>query len=145
MCTASPSLIWLSLSESRYQLDLKAERFTICLCCSHNDYAPVRGSLRDSMLSFDTAVRMQRESIPVNLRDNSFRARIARTSVAQKASEPLRSSGRFLKSKLGPKQGGSFRRMQGSISNSFKLASESFKATRVGETVPALLMFSGPI
>jgi hypothetical protein len=100
----------------------------------HNDYAPVRGTFRESMLSFDTEVRTQRASIPVATRDNSFRARIGRTRFAQAAGEPLRSSGRFLKSKLAPKEGGSFRRAQGSFSNSFQRAKGSAVGVQLSRT-----------
>ena len=91
------------------------------------------------MLSFDMEVQVRREKTPVQLRDNSFHARIGRTQIGQKAAEPLRSSGRFLRERIAPKPGGSFRRMHGSFSNSFQLASESFRATRIGKNKAQML------
>ena len=85
------------------------------------------------MLSFDMEVQVRREKTPVQLRDNSFHARVRRTKIGQKAAEPLRASGQFLRDRIAPKPGGSFRRMQGSFSDSFKLVSESFRATRIGK------------
>merc|ERR1711937_1127715 len=70
----------------------------------HNDYAPVRGTFRESMVSFDMQVQAQRAAIPVAQRDNSFRGRIGRTKFGQAATQPLRSSGRFLQKKLAPRE-----------------------------------------
>ncbi len=100
----------------------------------HNDYAPVRGTFRESMLSFDMQVQAQRAAVPVALRDNSFRGRIGRTKFGQAAAQPLRSSGRFIKKKLAPREGGSFRRAQGSFSNSFRRAKESRAGVQLSRT-----------
>lgn len=100
----------------------------------HDDYAPVLGTFRESMLSFDTQVRAERAALPVAARDNSFRSRLGRTRFGQAAAEPLRSSGRFLKSRLAPREGGSFRRAQGSFSNSFRRARESRVGVQLSRT-----------
>eukprot|EP01043_Picozoa_sp_COSAG02_P000921 COSAG02_NODE_19_length_53976_cov_37.338512_3_plen_480_part_00 len=100
----------------------------------HNDYAPVRGTFRESMVSFDMQVQAERAAIPVALRDQSFRSRIGRTKFGQVAGQPLRSSGRFFKKKLAPGECGRFRRAQGSFSNSFQRAKESRAGVQLSRT-----------
>ena len=121
----SGRLLWHALSNHRDVGILKNY---------HDEYAPVLGTFRESMLSFDTQVRAQRAALPVAARDNSVRGRLGRTRFGQAAAEPLRSSGRFLKSRLAPREGGSFRRAQGSFSNSFRRARESRVGVQLSRT-----------
>ena len=77
---------------------LRAMDSLVAMASYHDDYKPIAGTFRESMLSFDTQVRLQREQLPAaGSRDRSFTARVSRTRVAK----GVRSSGRWLVGKKG--------------------------------------------
>lgn len=122
----SGRLLWLALCDHR-NLEILKEY--------HNDYAPLKGTFRESMVSFDTEVRSQRAVISATeTRNNSFTARVGRTKFGQAASKPLRSSSQYLRNKFAPKEGGSFHRVQGSFSGSFTRAKNSKVGVQLSRT-----------
>jgi hypothetical protein len=120
----------------------------------HNDYHAggkhdgQMGTFRESMVSFDTAVENERQSIPKTemlSRNNSFSNRIARTkfgaAAGHVAGAPLRASGHALKKIFGPASGSG----SGLLPRSNSLASfrESFtraKATTAGVQMSYVLI-----
>lgn len=76
-------------------------RDTEILKLYHNDYAPIKGSFRESMVSFDTQVGKWRTVHGRPGYAGQLRQSLERISAVGKSFEKIRGSGRWLASKLG--------------------------------------------